>query len=330
MCRWSKAAEQTRLLRQQHAVAEDVARHVADADAGEGARLDVAAELAEVALHRLPGALGGDPHLLVVVARRAAGGEGVAEPEAVVARHAVGDVGEGRGALVGGHHEIGVVAVAAHHVGRVHHLAVDDVVGQVEQAADERLVALDPLGELRLAAAAGGRPLDHEAALGAHRHDDGVLHHLRLDQAEDLGAEVLAAVRPADAAARHHATAQVDPLHARRVDEDLELRLGVGQLADALAVELDRDVLLGRPSAPFWKKLVRSVSFTTVRKPRRMWSSSRLFTVSSLLRISPSTAAARERKSSRWPGSNSVQKRRTSSCASSPLSTTVCAMYFWL
>ncbi len=53
-----------------------------------GVRLDVDAELAEVALDRLPGAARGDAHLLVVVAGRAARGEGVVEPEAVVARRA--------------------------------------------------------------------------------------------------------------------------------------------------------------------------------------------------------------------------------------------------
>ena len=71
-------------------------------------------ELAEVPLHRFPGAARGDAHLLVVVAGRAARGEGVVEPEAVVARQRVGDVGEGGGALVGGDHEIGIVAVVAH------------------------------------------------------------------------------------------------------------------------------------------------------------------------------------------------------------------------
>ena len=70
--------------RQQHAVAEHVAGHVADADAGEVLALAVDAELAEVALHRLPRAARGDAHRLVVVADRAAGGERVAEPEAVV------------------------------------------------------------------------------------------------------------------------------------------------------------------------------------------------------------------------------------------------------
>ena len=73
-------------------------------------RLDVDAELAEVALDRLPRAARGDAHLLVVVAGRAAGGEGVAEPEAVLGRDRVRDVGERRRALVGGDDEVRVVA----------------------------------------------------------------------------------------------------------------------------------------------------------------------------------------------------------------------------
>ena len=76
--------DQPDVLGEQHAVAEDVAGHVADADDGEVLGLGVHAELAEVPLDRLPRALGGDAHRLVVVADRAAGGEGVAEPEAVV------------------------------------------------------------------------------------------------------------------------------------------------------------------------------------------------------------------------------------------------------
>ena len=70
---------------------------------------------------------------------------------------------------------------------------------------------------------AGGR-LSDEAALGADRHDDGVLHHLRLHQAQHLGAEVLAPVGPAHAAARDLAAAQVHALDSGRVDEDLEER----------------------------------------------------------------------------------------------------------
>ena len=44
---------------------------------------DVDVHLAEMPLHRFPCAARGDAHLLVVVTGRAAGGEGIAEPEAV-------------------------------------------------------------------------------------------------------------------------------------------------------------------------------------------------------------------------------------------------------
>ena len=248
MWRWSKAATSLMCLRQQHAVAEHVARHVADAGDGEGRGLDVLAELAEVPLHRFPGAAGGDAHLLVVVARRAARGEGVVEPEAVFLGQRIGDVGEGRRALVGGDHEIGIVGIVPHHVGRRLDAAAGIVVGDVEQAADQRLVAGDALGLDLLARAADRRALDVEAALGAHRHDHGVLHHLGLHQAQDLGAEVLAPVGPADAAARHPAAAQMDALHARAVDEDLDQRPRRRQLVDGAAVDLDGDpVLAGLP-----------------------------------------------------------------------------------
>ena len=233
------------MARQQHAVAEHVARHVADSGHGKGLRLGVDAELAEVALDRLPRAARGDAHALVVVARRAAGSEGVAEPEAVLGGHAVGDVGEARRALVGGHHQVGVVAVVPHHVRRRHGLAVDQIVRDIEQAAQEGLVALDAFFQQRLALARGRRLLHHEAALRADRHDDRVLHHLRLHQAQHLGAEVLAPVRPAQPAARHRPAAQVHALDARRVDEDLEHRPRLGQFGQLAGVELERDVGLG-------------------------------------------------------------------------------------
>ena len=109
----------------------------------------------------------------------------------------------------------------------------------------ERPVALDDLLPERLAV--GGRLLDDEAALGADRDDDGVLHHLRLHQPEDLGAEVLAAVRPADASARHLAAAQVDALGARRVDPDLEQRARAAAGRGRARVELEREVGLRPP-----------------------------------------------------------------------------------
>ena len=95
---------------EQHPVAEHVAGHVANSDNSEVGGLDVGPELAEVALDRLPGTPRGDRHLLVVVAGRAAGGERVAEPEAVLDRDRVRDVREGRRALVGGDDEVRVVA----------------------------------------------------------------------------------------------------------------------------------------------------------------------------------------------------------------------------
>ena len=225
--------QQTDLFRQQHAVAEHVARHVAAADDGEGLGLDVLAELAEVALHRLPGAAGGDAHDLVVVAGRTARGESVAQPEAVVLGHSVGDVGEGRGALVGRHHQIGIVAVMDHDAGRRDDLAVGrEVVGDVEQAAEEGLVGADPLGADGVRGSALGQLLGIESALGAHRHDHRVLHLLGLDQAEHLGAEVVAAVGPAQAAARHRAKAQVDAFDIDSPDEDLAVRLGGRQVGE--------------------------------------------------------------------------------------------------
>ena len=99
---------------------------------------DVDPERAEVHLHRLPRAARGDAHLLVVEADRAARRERVAEPEVVLERDLVRDVGEGRGSLVGRDDEIGVVAVVAHDARGRHRLAVDEVVGELEQRADER------------------------------------------------------------------------------------------------------------------------------------------------------------------------------------------------
>ena len=204
-------------------------------------RLDVGAELAEVPLDRFPGAARGDAHLLVVVAGGAARGERVAEPEAVLDRDRVRDVGEGRGALVGGDDEVRVVLVVADDVGRRHDSPPAIVVGHVQQSAHEHPVALDHL--LGSAARpAGGRPLDDEAALRADRHDDGVLDRLRLHQAEYLGAEVLAAIGPANAAARDLAAAQVHGLHARRVDEDLEHRPRLGQVRDPRGSSLSDEV----------------------------------------------------------------------------------------
>src|SRR3546814_1338595 len=64
-----------------------------------------------------------------------------------------------------------------------------------------------------------GKVLGVEAALGARWDDDGVLHHLGLHQPEHLGAEIVAAIGPADAAARHRSAAKVDSFHPWRSEE---------------------------------------------------------------------------------------------------------------
>jgi hypothetical protein len=64
--------DQLDVPRQQHAVAEHVAGHVADAGDGEVVGVGVEPQRREVPAHRLPGAAGGDAHRLVVVADRTA------------------------------------------------------------------------------------------------------------------------------------------------------------------------------------------------------------------------------------------------------------------
>jgi hypothetical protein len=75
-------------------------------------------------------------------------------------------------------------------------VAVDDVVGDRQQRLDEQLVVLVARGPQLVAV--GGGLAQHEAALGAHRHDQHVLDHLRGHQPVDLGAEVVGAVAEAE------------------------------------------------------------------------------------------------------------------------------------
>ena len=84
-----ECGDQLDVARQKHAVAEDVARHVADAGDGEIGRLGIDAHLAEVPLDRLPRAPRRDTHHLVIVTGGATGGEGVTEPEPVLVAHPV-------------------------------------------------------------------------------------------------------------------------------------------------------------------------------------------------------------------------------------------------
>jgi len=128
----------------------------------------------------------------------------------------VGEVREGRGALVGRDDEIGIIAVMTDHIRRWDDRAVLEVVGHLEHRGDELAVGSAAFLGPGLAVDRGiGQPLGEEPTLGSDRDDHGVLDLLGLDQTEDLGAEVLAAITPTQAAAGHRAEAQVHTLHAR-------------------------------------------------------------------------------------------------------------------
>ena len=267
-----------------------------------GCGLDVDAHFAEMALDRDPGAAGGDPHRLVVVALASAGGEGVAEPEAALGRDRVGDVGEGRGALVGGDDEIGIVAVEDDDAVRMDDLVADDIVGDRQQGADEDPVAFRAFGEPGVAVGHRRQLLGIEAALGAGRDDHRILDQLRLHQAQYLGPEIVAPVGPSEAAAGDRAAAQVDALDPRRIDPDLapRQRLAAGSAPCALS---SLKASASRPAAA--KALVRRVAAMTPWSSRRMRSSSIAATwarPSRIARSAASIAASRGRLHARDRG----------------------------
>ena len=103
-------------------------------------------------------------------------------------------------------------------------MTVDDVVGDVEQCANEQLVCGNSLLLDFVARTATGQSPRYESTLGTDGHDQCVLDVLGLHQSEHFCAEVFAPVRPADPAARHEPFAQVHALDAGTVHEDLELR----------------------------------------------------------------------------------------------------------
>jgi len=194
-----EGGDQAHGARSEQPVPEHVAGHVADTHHAHGITGHVDTELPEVVGHRDPGALGGHAVALVVVAVPATGCEGVVEPEPGPRGDGVGGVGEGRGAAVGSDDEVGVIAVVADHPGWWHHPVAVEVIGDVEQAPDEGHV-LAP----RLRSGGGGIlgfARQHEPALGTRGDDDRVLEHLCLDEVEDLVADVIAPIRPAQSTA---------------------------------------------------------------------------------------------------------------------------------
>src|SRR3546814_3857423 len=86
---------------------------------------------------RSPGTTSGNAHALVIVADRTPRGERIAQPEPAIKRDRIGKVRERGSAFVGGHHQIRIVAVMAHHIARMHQLAIDQVVGRSEEHTSE-------------------------------------------------------------------------------------------------------------------------------------------------------------------------------------------------
>ena len=232
-------------VRVEHAVAEDVAGHVADPDRRERIAQDVDPQLPEVPLDRFPRAAGGDAERLVIESRGTAAGERVPEPEPVPLAHRVRRIRERRRPLVRGHHEVRVGPVERADTRWMHDRSLDVVVREIQEPVHERHV----LGEhLRLELVRCARPaFQDEAALGSVRHDDRVLDLLGLHQAEDLGPVVLLPVGPPDATARDHAGPQMDRLHRRRIHEDLEQGERLRHLGNVRRPQLDGE---GEPVRP--------------------------------------------------------------------------------
>ena len=241
-----EGSNQAGLLREHHAITEHVTRHITNTDGGEFLRLAVMAQLRKVALDGLPRAAGGNAHRLVVVPDRAAGCERIAQPEPVLGADRVRGIGECGGSLIGSDHQVVVVPVAGHNTfGAYHGLGAVSrhlkVVGHIQQGADEHLVGFAALSDPGVTVHGRIRQLlGVETALGAGGNNHGVLHHLRLDQAQHLGAEVVAAIRPAQAAAGHVTKAQVHALHARGVYENLVLGVRQGRENEFLGGDLKR------------------------------------------------------------------------------------------
>ena len=125
-----------------------------------------------------------------------------------------------------------------HDIGRSLRLTGDEIVGEVEQTPNERLVSGLDLFEIRSCRICGAA--HDEPALGALGDDDDVLRHLGFHETEHLGAVILATHRPSDAAACDRPTPQVDAGNVGGVHEDLVDGNRFGHLGDPARLQLER------------------------------------------------------------------------------------------
>ena len=241
-----EGGDQAGFLGAHQAVAENIAGHIANTHGGEFFALAVVTEFGKVTFDGFPGAASGNAHRLVVVANRATGCERIAQPEPILGADRVCGIRECGSPLIGGNHQVVVVTVASNYA-----LGADygfgavgsngEVIGHIQQGADKDLVGFATLGNPGVAVHSGiGQLLGVETTLGAGWNNNSVLDHLRLDQAQNLGAEVVAAVGPAQTATRHIAKAQVHTFHTRGVYENLELGVRKRRKIDLLGRNLER------------------------------------------------------------------------------------------
>src|SRR5262245_12119460 len=127
-----KRRNQFDVTREQHPVAEDVARHITDTDYREVSRLCVDAYHAKMALDRFPRASCRDAHRLMVVSNRASGSEGIAEPEPVFFTNRICIIREPGCPLVRSHDQVWVISIMSSHLRWGNDLALHQVVGQIQ------------------------------------------------------------------------------------------------------------------------------------------------------------------------------------------------------
>ena len=168
-----------------------------------------------MAFHGHPGTTGGYAHFLVVITVAATGGKSIPHPEAILRGQTIGDVRESCSPLVRSHNQVMVILIVTNHRRWRLDTGVHQVVGNVQQATDERFIGLDTLGLEGLAIRHVRKAFSHETALGTDWHDHRVLDLLGFHQPENLGAIVLETVGPAQAPSGHLATTQMHALNPR-------------------------------------------------------------------------------------------------------------------
>ena len=112
----------------------------------------------------------------------------------VLDRNNIGGVGKCGRAFVGSDHQIRIVTVTALHIARCANLSIDNIVGDVQQGVDKHLVRCGALALHFVTRASHRQKLRKKSTLGAHRYDQGVFDVLRFHQAQNFGAEVVAAI----------------------------------------------------------------------------------------------------------------------------------------